>query len=708
MVEHSSSIDTLNVTSEDILKYVSLQELEQFENSQFEKELVFEDALLVKPKKKAQGRPPKAALVRVGLSSDDSDSESDVVDDGIAVVIPSINPRKRARSPASARGPGRPRKFVLAKPPAVSASPDRLPRRSDHEHVSLPQVKKRTPRAKVPQPSRVRYSPLFLSDSHHEDDDELMDAASSQLFNDGEDYENQKSNVRQGSLLAPSNGKYELETSSLLETTAPSVDLEDEGVARTSGPSRPSKLSTPTSKTEDSRLETADTQVQARKAGRPRKDPRSKTHPNDKSDTEDELASLHQRFRASPRSGVKSSEKNDQLSKSNLRDSSNSHENSDSKIGSSKSGPSTRAGYRLPTLSKTAPSTSDDDDTSDAESSASSHPPEQQPLPPTLQKAMSSVPIIISSDESSDESSDSLVAASSHMTSGSVRTPRPIDRSKQIAVPGIKAKPMLMTGNEVSKSANSRKRESVSEEAETSESGEGEDDDEDILGSDFPIVDVPSSQSYVAHPSTASDTDGRERRIRQDEIAKTRRAAGPPSTSNRRLQSIRSGQSMDAQNMDRGGMGSHPVRGHQSTRASAVKPPPRSKPPGSLPLPSKFSIPIGLRPPPSIQRQKPLSSSSGDSTSSDDSAMIATIKKNPSLFDRGPTLSQKTGAPRRQASSKASTAAKKSNLRPFLPSTKSKTQFKPQAANRRPSNSPPISIPIGNPQSHFPRPHNDA
>ena len=659
----------LNITSEHILNYVALQELERFENSQFEKELVYQDSTLLNPKKR--GRPRKAALVNVGLCSDDS--EADVFEDGIAVVIPSVNPRKRVHSPPSIRRRGRPKKILATNPLTVSTASQKS--------------------------SDVGSSPLLPIDSYHEDEEHFVDPAFTQLVDDQEGYEDQVDNIRQDSHSAHNERKSHFKTSSaLVAAAALSTESEDEEnldalhqrfLARKPSPHRPQKPSKPSTNRGDSQ----------RKPGRPRKHT-NKTPLKGASSTEDELSTIHRIFGASARNTTKSTEPEDRKREVSQQESSMKSSKPQDRFRSTvkivKPGPGARAGYRAPSMNQKAVSTTDDS-TGDSESSATPPRTEQRS---SMQNTAACAPIEISDDESSD----SLVAVSSQLRRASNRTPRPIDRSKQIALSGTKTEFTSMN-KKTSGPADTRKRKSESQEASTSQSSENESEDEDMLALNFPIADVPSSQSYIAHPSTSSDTDRRERIIRRDEIAKKRRAAGSPCASDRRLSTTSRTQPdpalpktqsfASAQSVSRG-KGLQPV----PTKVSAPAP---SHPAVNLPSQLKISGPI---------RENSTSSSSDDSSSLDDSSMIATIKKNPSLFDRPltqgsnrpgrkstsvvPTSKQTPSVLQRQLSIKApstnlqtSQTGGQANPQPILPLMQSKPQ---PSALEIPSSSP-VPIP---------------
>ena len=694
----------LNITSEDILDHMTLQELERFENSQFEKELVYEDPLLVHPKKR--GRPPKTALVSVGLSSDDS--VSDVIDDGIAVVIPSFNPRKRPHSSALVRRRGRPRKALTTNSPTVSAPSKRALR------VEVP-TKSSTKSLEVSRPS------LLPTNSHHADEDGPLDAASSQLLADANGCEDQSGNIRQDSLPARTENNSKFKTSSALVAAALSTQSEEKEdlnalqqtfAARKVGPDRSRNSSAPSTSLEDSHLETAH---QAHKPGRPRKET-SNSQPKGTSSTEDELSSLHQKFGASARQTAKSLGTNKLSSRRTARQRKTSSRSikpngeSSSNTNTIKPRPCDRPGYRLPSLSKN-PLPMSDDATSDSELSAS--PPRtghQSSL--FTQKKAASAPIEISDDESSD----SLVAVSSHLQSDRKRIPKPFNQSRQAAAPSFETRPKAMTSRRVLNPIDQRTSKSAGHRE--SQSSEDEEEDDDMLALDFPIADIPSSQSYVAHPSTSSsETDRRERVIRKDEIARTQRAGGSPFASDRRLSkaskmqpdlavsevhSIHSSQHMNRERK------SHPVP--HNAKPTKVNAQPHSQSAATLSAQNMFSISIGLRPTLQASSKNSFSSSNSGSASSDDSSMIATIKKNPSLFDRlsnqasrpraknttsaAPKSTQTFGAPQRHTPSKApSTEPRTASSRPFLPYTKSKMQSKPQPLSHEPPSSPLMSIP---------------
>ncbi|KAG7009717.1 hypothetical protein G7Y79_00002g008320 [Physcia stellaris] len=100
---HESRIEEVDYDS--VLNYVSLPELERFENQQFEQELVYEDPLPVHVKRR--GRPTKVALQVVGLSSEEEPEPSSIPNDGIAISVPESESLKRRGSSSPIRGRGR-------------------------------------------------------------------------------------------------------------------------------------------------------------------------------------------------------------------------------------------------------------------------------------------------------------------------------------------------------------------------------------------------------------------------------------------------------------------------------------------------------------------------------------------------------------------------------------------------------------------------
>ena len=132
------------VRYDDILRHVTLSELERFENAQFEQELIYEDPLAVLPRKR--GRPRKTAFAGAGRSTDDESDSNAIEDDGFAIVVPLSSSRKRVLTPSTGRARGRPRKLArFESPSATVLSRGHSNRRGDDDfqHISLPQIKKR-------------------------------------------------------------------------------------------------------------------------------------------------------------------------------------------------------------------------------------------------------------------------------------------------------------------------------------------------------------------------------------------------------------------------------------------------------------------------------------------------------------------------------------------------------------------------------------
>lgn len=485
------------VTSEHIADYVTLQELERFENSQFEQELVFEDSSVANRHQKRRGRPPKAALDNLGISSDD-EIESDVLENGVTIVIPKLNSRKRPRSLSPVRARGRPRKIGNSN--SVSTS-KRFSRRDGltFDHVALPQVKNRAKKARGP------WNSSTASHQSVVDVQELIDEGSNQLIWD-DDVANQSQFKTSSALVAAA----ALPSQSQSEDP---VALHRQPHAKKPGRGRPRKnLPLQTSHhSEDTDLETLHERFKVRKPQTPRKDTQPlKTIENEFSSTEDELSTIHQQFGVvSPNAAKSPAVSRPLLSITQDQQKRKSNPSKSRLANPKKPGPGSRLGYNAPTLREN-PDPNEAPSTTSSESSSASSTRLPAGVPSAQQNRHAQTIEIFD-----DDSDNSPVVASAHLKATPTRTPRPSTQSKGTSSLNNSVRPTSSTSDKVVKPA-----ESDSEDGPQSESS---DEDEDTKALDFQIPDISSSQSYVAAKSETSDSehrDGEEQTIRQTEAAK--------------------------------------------------------------------------------------------------------------------------------------------------------------------------------------------
>lgn len=524
-----------NVNYNEILSYVSLPELEHFENAQFERELVYEDPLPHYVKKR--GRPPKAALQQVGLTSDEESDSSSIAFDGIAVSAPVSNPLKRPRNSSAVRGPGRPKKI------RAEQLPSRLSRRDkfDFEHVALPQIKKRVKRASVGEGS--------LTNDFKNDDEALnpdlqvfndevpVDAGSSQLVMqsgqvDSDSYEAGFDNL-------PTGGSSHFKSSQLVEAAQP---VEDEDLQELhpklftpkAARGRPKKHPRLGQSPENDKLAMLHAKFDARKPDKPKQSAQitSKVRLAESSSSEDEPGDLHQRFGATIRK-QSSSLGNTPTSVRIL----NTPSKMTSKI--NKPSPRHRQGYRAPTLIR-HPAHDIRNDASVSADSSTSPPAHPERLSIGVQ---SKTPPQDAIEISSDETNSPTPAPASRFMSASVSTLRPSIRpSETLMSQSRDIRNAAVLHGDV-KSAEQASDEEIK--TSSTESNEDDDDDEAAAIMNFEIPDIPSSQSFRASVSASSRSDSSgEQHIQAGEVRKTKRLAGNTTVPPRR-------QSVSMQNISR-------------------------------------------------------------------------------------------------------------------------------------------------------------
>ena len=504
------------VVYDDILDYVSLSELEKFENAQFEQELVYEDPLAVYVKKR--GRPPKEALQAVGLTSEEESESSSIPNDGILVSVPAAKSLKRRGSSSPIRGRGRPKKNKTEHVHSRLSRRDRF----DHEHIALPQVKKRVKNAFIREASLINGSEdhdqalvldLGPSDPHGINGRLPVDAGSSQLVmhnypEDGDSHEDELN-------IQPSQASSHYKSSQLVAAalTGGEENLEDlhqKRLTKKRGRGRPKKNSLLVESSGNEDLDTPHARSETHKPGRPRKSPGSvsKQITEGPSSSEDELVSLHQRF------GIVTRKPSSSLGNQNSPRSIkilDTHPKTTDKF--NKPSPGNRPGYTAPTFSQNPPQDLGTDSSTSSQSSTS--PPAHREHSSTGRQAK--VPTQELIEISSGETESPSPVASYRPTSASLSTLRP----------SIKPSAPLTSRPREVPSATVIHDDVESVESNT-ESDEDDDDQEAAAITEFEIPNIPSSQSFrasVSSSSSGSDSSG-EQRIQAAEVSKTSQLAG--------------------------------------------------------------------------------------------------------------------------------------------------------------------------------------
>ena len=649
-----TGITVSEVISDNIADHVTLQELERFENAQFEKELVFEDPLAASHQKK-RGRPPKAVVDNTGISSDD-ETESDHLADGVAVVIPNLHPRKRRHSLSPVRARGRPRKTGNSN--SLSRSSRRFRDGQAYTHVALPPVNRRekNARARSDSPAARQVSTVAAG----------IDAGSNQLILVKETNPDDIRNFPDHTSVDGSQSQFE--TSSALVAAALPPQSEDEDLdalhrqfqAKKPGrgrPRKPSPLQFP--HPEDTDLVTLHHALKLRKPGRPRMNdtskPVNKTVDQELSTTEDELSSLHQQFGVLPRKAARHDQLKPQSIPSKLK-----------LARPEKPGPGSRPGYSAPSLQNEAAASEDGTTTSESSSASSTR----------LQAGVLSAPQIPSVQAiieiSSGDSDSSSIASLSYGEAASTRTPKAFIQSKKTSSQNARPNPPPASSKKFVKLAESDSEEDSS----NGRSDDEDDEDEDMKALDFQIADVPSSQSYIAAQSgTSEDSDGGDRTIRPAKLAKIRPTAlhsqnGKASTSaqsrSTMLQSHRT-----KSNPNPAGGQSIPSGDTSSSEGS------------SSCSSSSASDPIA-RQPSLASRTKGQQASKPSPQESQHSASRPTSRLHAKQSTKKPTATRPTTA---------KPPVSEANPRPFLPFASSQTKPTPTPQPRQVSSSPSDSVP---------------
>ena len=548
-IEIAGQPETIEVDCLHILDFVTLQELECFENARFEQELLLTYETPPPVQQKKRGRRPKV-LRAVGLSSDDESVPSDVHQDGLAVVVSLAQKRRRSASPA--RGRGRPPKKLKTD----LASSSRLSRHDnvDYEHVALPQVKKRV---KKPLPQdRSQFNDF---DEFNEAPNEAIDDSAGSFGSCLEKPIGQSGNDQvddSRSLPAASTSHFK-SSSQLVKAAQQSTDTDEDlqpTLQKKPARGRPRKNAVKVALSEENDLESLHRQFQVKRPGKPTKSPQLILEAKYKGDssTEDELASIQQKFGVLPRKVTLALE--DPATPSSTRPSeARLHSLPQQASGGKKPKPSPgdRPGYVAPSLSKrpveshssdavassgsmaSSPLGHDDgadldtplsqrqlrDDSNDASASSESPPPSPVPLRHSLpfKQPQTSAAIEISSDDSS----------SSTASSEPKRIPVPTSRPQ---IKPYRSQPNGMQTPAASRNTVEPAKDSGAEDPQVS-STESEDEDETAHIMDFEIPDIPSSQSFIASDSSSSRSGSEERIIHTGEVLKTKRVAGNISVS---------------------------------------------------------------------------------------------------------------------------------------------------------------------------------
>lgn len=464
-----------------ILDFVTLGELERFENAQFEQELIKADAPSLPNGVKKRGRPPKAALVAVGISSDEESESPSVPEDGIVVQIPTLNPLKRQRSSSPIRGRGRPKKVKSEQ------LPSRLWDTLDYN----------TNNSACNQIRLDAGSDQLVLEAVQPDEDDLTDELSSIPVGSN-------SHFKSSQLVAASQ-RTENEAPDAFHQHQPSS-------AKKPGRGRPRKHRQPVVElSEDDDLDMLHEQFQMRRPGRS-----TRIY----SATDDELGSPHPKFGGTSGRAA-SSLLNHDTPRSFKQNSTFEHVPS-TKCGTStstihsiheaKPSPKNRPGYRPPSLSKpTMQSTGNNASASSDSSCSSPVSARQTPSLPRL-KIQDQNPIVISSDDSSS----SPAAAYSHPKGDTVPIPEGWIMPSPVPPPSAIGQDVETQshGNcTLNEDGSSEPFSSESSSSEESESEESENETAAII--DVELPEIPSSQSFIVSKSpSSSDSESPDRTTR--------------------------------------------------------------------------------------------------------------------------------------------------------------------------------------------------
>ncbi|KAL8782711.1 MAG: hypothetical protein Q9195_009587, partial [Heterodermia aff. obscurata] len=540
-----------------ILEFVTLQELEFFENAQFEQELTYEPLLPVHQQKR--GRPPKRTFHAVGLSSDDESVYSDVIESGVAVVVPLRRGRERP-----------PKKLKIDKASL------RLSRRgnADYQYVSLPQVKKRV---KKPLPRDKSQASGSSGSSEAlqmgEWQDEAINAYTGSIKAGLETPRKQSVNDQLDELSSlPASATSHFKSSSqLVKAAQQATDTEDDlQPSHQNKPARgrPRKAPVKVASSDEDDLESVHEQFQLKRPDKPRKTPplTPKVEHKDYTSTEDELLSIQEKFGVFPSKNTSSHEVAGTPTPTKLPNARLNSLSQDKASGGQKPRPSprNRPGYVAPSLSR-RPVESDSSDAVASSSSMTSSPLRPDDAAAELDTSLSlrhlrdnsnaafassgsssssKVPIRhalpskqlqISSviEISSDDCSSSSAASRSKPKITPAPTSVPLTKPSRARPDGMPiaavsknaVEPTNNTSTRESQDSTTDSADSSSDNEDSSSDSENEDEDETAHIMDVEIPEIPSSDSFIASDSSSQRSESEERYIQPGEVLKTKRIA---------------------------------------------------------------------------------------------------------------------------------------------------------------------------------------
>ncbi|CAF9940820.1 MAG: hypothetical protein HETSPECPRED_002646 [Heterodermia speciosa] len=496
-----------------ILDFVTLQELECFENAQFQQELAYDMAVPVHQQKR--GRPPK--FHDVGLSSGEGSVSSDVFEDGVAVIVPIAQKRSRSSSPP--RGRGRPPKKLKTDPAS-----SRLSRRdnADYQFVALPQVKKRV---KKPNDQMDDLGNLAAgATSHYKSSSQLVKAAQ-QSTNTDED-------------LQPSHPQKR-------------------------GPGRPRKAPVKVAFSREDDLKSLPKSIQVKRPDSHRKSPQITLggEYEELSSSQDELLGIPQKsgvFARKITSSLEAPSTPTSTKPSGAR--LHSHRQDKASGGQKpKASPANRPGYVAPSLSKSAIESDSSDavassrsmtssplrpydaaaaaehdtslsqrhfrddshDTSASESLSPSKVPLRHDLPSKQLRVSTSVETSCDDSSSSSAASPSKPKITPAPASGPLIKPNRA-RPDSVSIAATRkntVEPTNDTSDEKSQDSSTDSKDTDSEDKDS------EEEDETAHIMDVEIPDIPSSDSFIASDSSSLRSGSEEEVIRPEEVLNTKRLA---------------------------------------------------------------------------------------------------------------------------------------------------------------------------------------
>ena len=569
-VEITRGSDTVleQVECRHILDFVTLQQLECFENAQFEQELTLETPLPIIPQKK-RGRPLKRAFHAVGLSSDEESVSSDVIEDGIAAILPIA--QDPWRSPSSQRGRGRP---PAAKKLKVDPSSSRLSRRgnADYIHVALPQVKKRIQKS-LPgdnaQPSDSD-DPIQALKRDETLQDEAIGDYSGFSETSFEKPKERSANDQVNDLNSvPAGATSHFKSSEMVKASQQSVDTdEDLQPSHQTKPERGRPRRTPLTVvlSEEDDLESLHKQFQVKRTDRPKQAVQlaPKTGYKVESSSEDELHTIQQKFGLFPPKPIPSLEGPNIPSSTKPSDAKLRILPRDKASGGKrpKPSPGNRPGYVAPSLSKrpvagdssetitssrstTSSSLRPDDTAAELDPSLSQrhskngnndHSSSNESFPSSKSLLMVAPPSKqpqIASYIGSSSNSSSPTASSSELKKASAPASRSLTRQARVRPDGMPSTTASNKTVEPQEDTDSREYQESSTDIKDSE-------DEDMTAHimEMEIPDIPSSNSFIPSGSSQSRSGSEQRIVQKGEVLKTK-----PRTSNNSVSHIKRVQS---------------------------------------------------------------------------------------------------------------------------------------------------------------------